>query len=335
MTNKKKGDLLEDLVAQMHEAPNVKIDTRIKLPVLNSTSKAKREFDVLISTEAAGYPVRLAISCKNEKTALAVKDVGDFYAALADVGIPAQLGILVSAMGFTKDAQESATRKGIRTLVYEGLDSSRLNASIQEAVQSVLYLLVRDITFNCFEFLPEHGFGPENSCRVKIESVTLPSYPQMMNCIWQLWSRQDIPHKIGEHLVTMVPERADQTWQVLADVKVIGLVASMPGSYSSGALINTTNNTIERLCVEAKFNPPEGSLPLMPFISEAALEELGSGQGLRVVTRIAVPRLACGSAYWPLTMKEAEIAQRLSKEGKNVNFGGGGKLNLAAAWNTD
>jgi hypothetical protein len=325
MTNKKKGDLLEDLVAQMHEAQNVKIEKRIKLPVLNSTLKTKREFDVLISTEAAGYPIRLAISCKN---------VGDFCAALADVGIPAQLGILVSAVGFTKDAQESATRKGIRTLVYEGLDTSRLNASIQEAVQSVLYLLVQDITFNRFEWPPERGCGPEYSHRVKIDSMTPPSYPQMMNCIWKLWLRQEIPHQIGEHLITIVPESEEHTWLVIADLKVVGLIASMLGTYSSGALVNTTNNRIERLRIDAKFNQPNGSIPLAPFISEEALGEFHSGQGFRVTTRIAVPRLAHQSGFWPLTMKEAQRAKRLFEEGKDVNIDDSGQLNLATAWTT-
>lgn len=70
MTAKRKGDLLEDLVAMMHEMPEVVVEKRKKLPVLNSKAGRRREIDVLITSNVAGYPVRLGLGCKNEAKAL-------------------------------------------------------------------------------------------------------------------------------------------------------------------------------------------------------------------------------------------------------------------------
>ena len=67
MSNKQKGNLLEDVVALMHEAPGVTIEKRVKLPVQNSKKPRTREIDILLTTRAAGYRVQIAISCKNEK----------------------------------------------------------------------------------------------------------------------------------------------------------------------------------------------------------------------------------------------------------------------------
>ncbi|NOJ44712.1 hypothetical protein [Bradyrhizobium archetypum] len=53
MTAKRKGDLLEDLVAIMHEVPGVFVEKRKKLPVLNSKTRRRREIDVLITSDVA------------------------------------------------------------------------------------------------------------------------------------------------------------------------------------------------------------------------------------------------------------------------------------------
>ena len=111
MTSKKKGDLLEDLVALMHVEPGVTIRKRVKLPVLHSKRCRKREIDILLTTQAAGYEVRLAIGCKNEKSKLDVNAVDNFSCILSEVGVPLQHGILVSVNGFTCDALDSAQEK--------------------------------------------------------------------------------------------------------------------------------------------------------------------------------------------------------------------------------
>ncbi|MCK1416347.1 MULTISPECIES: hypothetical protein [unclassified Bradyrhizobium] len=77
MSNKIKGNILEDLVAMMHQVPGVRVEKRRKLPVLRKT-KRKREIDVLITSRVAGYKVQIALGCKNEATALKTSAVDNF-----------------------------------------------------------------------------------------------------------------------------------------------------------------------------------------------------------------------------------------------------------------
>jgi hypothetical protein len=53
---KERGDLLEDIVASLHEFPGILVRKRVRLPVPSSTRGRKREVDVLLSQEIAGYP---------------------------------------------------------------------------------------------------------------------------------------------------------------------------------------------------------------------------------------------------------------------------------------
>src|SRR5256885_1048312 len=104
MTAKAKGNILEDLVAMMHEAPGVRVETRKKLPVLRSEMNRTREIDVLITSDVVGYKVQIALGCKNEAGPLDTLAVDNFVGILTEVGIPIQHGILVSANGYTRDA---------------------------------------------------------------------------------------------------------------------------------------------------------------------------------------------------------------------------------------
>ncbi len=60
-----KGELVEEIVEKMHANPNVGVQRRVFLDPL--AGSGKREIDVLLTSSVAGYPVRLAIECKNEK----------------------------------------------------------------------------------------------------------------------------------------------------------------------------------------------------------------------------------------------------------------------------
>jgi len=69
----------------------------------------KREIDVLLTRDVAGYLVRLAIECKNEGKPIGAKEIDAFIGKLQYVGIPVQHGIFVSASGYT--AQDKRTRR--------------------------------------------------------------------------------------------------------------------------------------------------------------------------------------------------------------------------------
>jgi hypothetical protein len=54
VTAKTKGNILEDLVAMMHEAPGVLVEKRMKLPVIHGKKTRTREVDVLITSDVVG-----------------------------------------------------------------------------------------------------------------------------------------------------------------------------------------------------------------------------------------------------------------------------------------
>lgn len=122
--SKKLGDILEDVVALIHEDPGLKIEKRVRVPQILGSNK--REIDVLISSEVAGYPVKIAIECKNEKTKVSINEASDFIVKLEDVGIGYSNAIMVSINGFSSVAQEKLDQKGIKTFVLEGLTEDRL-----------------------------------------------------------------------------------------------------------------------------------------------------------------------------------------------------------------
>jgi len=110
--SKKKGDLVEDVVALLHENQGVKVDRRIRLPSLRQGTRRKREIDVLLTTDITGYPVRLAIECKNVEKPVGTKKIDEFIGRLQDIGIPESHGIYVSPVGYTSTGLSRALDAG-------------------------------------------------------------------------------------------------------------------------------------------------------------------------------------------------------------------------------
>ncbi len=135
-----KGKLVEMIVTGMHDAPDVTVEQNVRVPALRNP-KRKREIDVLVSGSFAGYPLRLAIECKNYQSIIDIPKIDAYIGKLQDIGIPTQHGIYVTARGFTTGALDRAKEVGITPLVLTGLTADRLSAEIQEAIQSVIYLL--------------------------------------------------------------------------------------------------------------------------------------------------------------------------------------------------
>lgn len=138
--NRTKGRLLEAIVASMHDVPGAQIRQNVKLPVVGSDMSRRSEIDVLIDGAVAGYPIRIAIECKNEKAVVDTPKVNTFLAKLDDVGIPRQHGVLISIKGFTRGALERARKEGLRTLVLTGLTEERLAEVLHQAMQAVIHL---------------------------------------------------------------------------------------------------------------------------------------------------------------------------------------------------
>jgi hypothetical protein len=334
MTAKRKGDILEDLIAMMHEVPGVVVEKRKKLPVLLTTTgrRRHREIDVLITSDVLGYPVRFGIGCKNEAKPLDTAAVDSFVRSLQDVGIPVQQGILVSTKGFTRDAQDAAKDHGIRTLIFEGLNADRLGQEISAAIQSMVFLLITQTNLNLFPYVEGKNEDDPRFVNAVLDIMDEPSAPQLFTCLSWLWMHGAIPATIGEHTVNIRPKSADATWQVMADVTVTGLIASVPGTFSHSILKNTDAGEIERLRVSAKFAEIKGPLTLEPVDSEEALSAQVHKEPMSLVTRIRVPRMVTSVGYWPPNEEAVQKVKALFDAGKPVTFEDIESSNIADAW---
>src|SRR5882724_11089093 len=79
-----KGKIVERIVALMHKYPDpsVKVEQNVKLPPLNRKNGSKREIDILLSGDVAGYPVQIAFECKNEKRPIDTPKIEGFVQKL-------------------------------------------------------------------------------------------------------------------------------------------------------------------------------------------------------------------------------------------------------------
>ena len=101
-STKDKGRLVEQIVASMHEFSGVKVQQNVFMPTLGN-ARRKREIDVLLTSNVAGYLVQIAIECKNEKGVIGSPKIDAFVGKLSDIGIPTRHGIYVSASGYTRE----------------------------------------------------------------------------------------------------------------------------------------------------------------------------------------------------------------------------------------
>ncbi len=139
-SSRAKGDIVEKIVAAMHESPGVKVETNVFL-CSQDEDEGDREIDVLLSSKVDIYPIHMAIECKNENKRIGVGYIDAFIGKLEDVGIPANLGIFVSVSDFTKGAIRRAQKAGIKLMLLEDV-SQELLASVGEALQSLVYILL-------------------------------------------------------------------------------------------------------------------------------------------------------------------------------------------------
>jgi Restriction endonuclease len=332
MSNKIKGNILEDLVAMMHEVPGVLVEKRKKLPVLRSKTKRKREVDVLLTSSVAGYPVKIALGCKNEAKALDTHAVDNFVGILNDVGIPIQQGILVSANGYTRDAQDAADTHGLRALVFEGLSADRLGQEINAALKAVVYLLVSQFSVSMLPYVEDGRPADGPFIRAVLDRDDEPPLTQILTVVWELWVSGKIPDTIGEHLICLAPKNPDATWMAIITVTVEGWMASVPGFVSQSVLKDTKAGTIDRVHVAAKFDEIKGPLTLEPVNSEETLADVIKKSRNSLVIRVRVPRIGSDVGYWPPTAEAAEKVKALIDAGVPVTFEGMESTNIMDAW---
>lgn len=245
-----KGRVVERIVAAMHELSGVNVERNVFLP---GAGQRKREIDVLVSGSLAGYPVRIAIECKNERRPIGAPAVDSFVGKLIDVGIPSQHGIYVSTSGYTSGAVARAAKAGLRTLVLTGLDDSRVTSSVVEAFQSVIYLLL-DVVQMSVENNVSTARHPQDLLVFYDSDGRLVGF--LPDLIWRQWSRGELPASIGEHKIevalpdgwhSVVDKKAEPVLRAWADVRVLGLVVTVRGQSEQHLLVNAADNTVEKL----------------------------------------------------------------------------------------
>jgi len=323
-----KGRIVETLAAWLHDWPGVTVETNARLPPLHDSRRRPAEIDVLLTTSMAGYPVRIAIECKNETKPIGLPYINSFIGKLDDVGIPRQQGIFVSASRYTKDAVSRAAKEGIRTLRLKGLSADGLKASITcAAYESIVFYLVVVDSVSLFTKTPA-SVAP---FFVDVSTGRLcGTVPHLIASKWQseeTWARLgsydlklDVPGhwRVFEEASGRPQQLLDQ--KVHVKMKICALAMTAVGKAEQYALVDASSSALKKHGIKIFFDTPEGRLPLTVFEEQAELDHfLESRQGLRITQRIKVPRIRYHTAYWPLSRRAAERIREISKQPQYVN----------------
>lgn len=332
-----KGDIVEQIVAAMHKTPGVTVETNVFLCSQDDDEDA-REIDVLLSSEVAGYPVHVAIECKNEEKPTGVGEIDKFIGELKDVGIPTKLGIFVSASHYTKGAIRRAKKAGIRTLLLRDV-TQELPNSAQEAFQSFLYLL---LTITKIQVRNNIG-GQASSGEILFfrdkDGKVCGSVPDL---VWLKWKEDKVPQELGHHelnielpddWIQVVSGQVAVVQQIIVDVQITGHMITFPGLITKHSLINVSNEEIEKWRVEASFGRPSGTYPITTFLTEKDLENaLRKPSALRLTLgRFPLPRIRWMAMYWPPSESAMKKLIGLIKE----SLENGKMLNIASLELTD
>lgn len=326
-TTKDKGSILEQVVAWLHEAPDVIVERNVRLPMLGSR-RATREIDVLLTTYAAGYPVRLAVECKNEEVRIGSPKIDSFRGKLEAVGLPPALGIYVSASGYTRGALEAARAAGIRPLVFDGLSADRLSLEVSKAFQSVVVLLP-DVVRVWSDNDMSEPIADVNEAFLFYDSEGQP-VGTVQDFVWQAWQAGDLKAEVGATaLMLELPEgwhnviagRMRPVHLVSATVDILALVVTDEGAARESALVSAEGGDVFKRGISVHFGPPSGRYLLETFNSEEDLQDFLGAHGLaHVVHRIRSPRIRFWNMmFWPPSQRVADIIAmqlRLFEEGR-------------------
>lgn len=343
-----KGRIVEKIAASLHDWPGVRLEQNVWLQALHGRRR-RREVDVLLHTTVAGYPVRIAIECKNESRRIGPGRIDAFIGKLQDLGIPPQHGVFISSSGYTKDALDRAQKDGLRALTLKGLSADGLKASIRRSAhQSVVFLLpvVEEMTI----VLDTPNPGPP-PLFLDSSGTLCGTIPHLLAAAWQTGQ---IPKRIGVHEVevdvpatwlAMLPSGREVSLilrKVYARVAVQARAFTIEGVAEQYSLVDPVTSNPQKLSLRASFPHTQDRYALTPFSSEEALEEfLGSNSAVRLVQRVALPRLYYHSAFWPLSRRAADRLRELVMHqaitpGEAIQSGGllVEGPDLVAAWET-
>lgn len=318
-TGNKRGRLLEQIVAMLHGYEGVKVETNVKLVPKSGDGTRRREIDVLLTSIVAGYPIRIAIQCKNHDKPIEISMVDAFLGALDDVGIPHQHGIMVSVKGFQAGAINRAKEKGVRTLELIGLTDDRLAAEINEAFQFFIYLSAEAVDIVVTNDVPEQFDSP-----LLFVDNKGTYCGDVLDLIVSQWRHGEIPEKLGKHDLSLnLPNGWLQFWKdrhvkvisIKARAIVAAYVIELVGKAKRFRLIDAETRESEKFRLDAEFDAENqlnelgeklknGFEPAFLRTEEDLAKLLSKGEA-RIVNRIRLPRILAGNSFHPISDRVA------------------------------
>jgi Restriction endonuclease len=320
-TTRDKGNILEQVVAWLHEARGVTVARNVRLPMVGST-RSRREIDVLLTAHVAGHEVRLAIECKNEEGLIGSPKIDKFRGKLEAVGIPPSLGIYVSIHGYTEGALEAARAAGIKALVLEGMSADRLSLEVTEAFQSLVVLVPEVDGVNLVSDLQE-PIADIGEAFLFYDQDGEPA-GTVADFVWEAWLTGDLAPEIGTTYLQLelpsgwhnvIAGEREGIQGIAVQVKIVAMTLTIEGEASEASLVEVDGGDLTHRGLTATFGAPSGKYRILAFESESALSEHLAAQGLlHVVRRIKSPRIQFwGMMFWPPSQRVADIiAERMA-----------------------
>ncbi len=335
------GRIVERIVALMHEQPGVTVERNKFLPPVSGKGR-KREIDILITGDLAGYPIQVAIECKDEAEAIGSPKIDAFIGKLHYLGLSSRQSIYVAAHGYTTGAIERAEEAGIRLLTLRNLTDADLAQSITGAFQSTIYLLLQVMQMEVSNEVPP----PYSGEALSFFDAGGNLVAMIPDFIWQKWMTNEIPLTLGEHelnltvssdLRQMVNGNTVETFGLKTKVRVVGVVVTLEGQVKGYQLNNIVNEAPERIFYDFSFSVPETSVPITTVVSEEQLITLFNRPGSfqMISGRIKLPRISCGPIYWPPSTRVVHLLHKRWQKSQNEETSELQPLDLAEVEGTD
>lgn len=299
--SKVKGDIVEDVVARLHANSGFTVDKRVELPTIRDKT-ATREIDVLLSTEISGYPIQIAVECKNYKSPISVGKISEFLDKLKDVGLPSRPSVFVSTSGFQSGAKRRAAEEGVQLLDLFGLTDDRMKLQLLEAVVHNVYLIAN------IDEIKLTTTGKDASPVVSSEDGGFAG--ALQDFMWKEWLIDKSLHVLGKHVIEIKPAIDWKNWSLLGQSDIVGVsfgitvsasILRQEGTFSFAQLNDTTTGDFKKANISATFEDLKGSYKLKTIRTEDELNGLLESEKMQlsVINRIIVPRILVGDLVWP------------------------------------
>jgi hypothetical protein len=326
-TSNRKGRLLEEVVKKLYDDLGWRAEKRAFLPAIDEFGR-KREIDVLL---LAGneildeFAIPVPIECKNYGDNVGVERIDAFFGKLHDIGVPTNLGIFVSTVGFTDGALKRAKAAGISTLLIDGLEDDRLSVKVKEVLSAIVFWIAEWKQTSHLPFVPSIA----QSWSVADMAPGKPWKLASLDAMWQLWMRGKIPMELGEHTVRLLGRENEMA---ICDVVVTAHTFFNQAALSSTSLRDAESNQTRLRSTEVRGqNQPTSSIALQRHTTETSLHSVTSAA--HSVMNIKVPRIAGPKLiWWPPSKESLERLEELKTQGRPVNLENVEGFNILRAW---